>query len=220
MEFKTISLQDAQIKFAKDGINTFSGYASVFGGIDADGDTIHPGAFTKALQNTSEIKMYYNHGWRKGDMPIGKMFVKQDSVGLFVEKAEFTEGIPLAEFVAKAVKHGTVDGMSIGFGMREGAFKRKAAGRGADIFEIEYLKEVSVVDFPADSNARIHDIKSALEEVESYKEIEALLRDAGGFSRTDAKLLLARMKSMALREAESESEAKKALADVFAAFQL
>ena len=45
MEFKSLSLADAEVKFAQDGARGFSGYASKFGGVDAYGDTIHPGHF-------------------------------------------------------------------------------------------------------------------------------------------------------------------------------
>jgi HK97 family phage prohead protease len=210
MEFKQISLHDAQIKFADDGINSFSGYASVFNGVDSYGDTIHPGAFTKALEGGTEIKMYYNHGWRKDQMPIGKMFVKQDDLGLFVERAEFTKGIQLAEDVSLAVKHGTIDGISIGFGMKETGFKRKASG-GKDIYEIHMLKEVSIVDYPADDNARIMAIKSAIDDITNLKQAEAFFRDEFGLSWTAATALVSQIKSVALRD--GDAEAMKQLAE-------
>jgi HK97 family phage prohead protease len=219
MEFKQISLHDAQIKFAQDGINSFSGYASVFGGVDSYGDTIHRGAFTKALEGGTEIKMYYNHGWRKDQMPIGKMFVKQDDIGLFVERAEFTTGIKLADDVALAVKHGTIDGISIGFGMKEGGFKRKATG-GKDIYEIEVLKEVSIVDFPADDNARIMGFKSAIEEAKTVREVEAALRDLGGIDRATACLLVSRVKSLVQGELAAEAKARQELETVFSKFRV
>lgn len=207
MEFKQISLDDAGIKFANDGgVKSFSGYASTFGGTDSYGDTIHPGAYTKSVGDGAEVKMYFNHGWLRKELPIGKMFVKQDANGLFVERAEFTHGIKLADDVALAVQHKTVNGLSIGYRVNPEMTKPKSAGKGRDIFEIDFLKEVSIVDWPADGNAVITGIKSAIEEAISLKEIEALLRDAGGFSRADACALVARIKSMQQSESVAEED--------------
>ena len=217
MEFKTLRLSDAQIKFASDK-PSFTGYASKFGGVDDYGDTILPGAFTKAVAVTGgEVKMYLNHGWLRRELPVGKMFVEQDDTGLFVKGAEFTPGLDAAEAVIAAVRHGTVDGLSIGFGLLPGGFTKRAKGR--DIHEIEYLKEVSIVDFPADSAARIEDVKASIDKCESLQEIETLLREAGGFSRTDATSLVGRIKSMAQREAEVKRKVTEEIEQLFANFR-
>jgi len=42
METKRLSLQESQIKFREDQPMVFSGYASVFGGVDSYGDTVDP----------------------------------------------------------------------------------------------------------------------------------------------------------------------------------
>jgi HK97 family phage prohead protease len=218
MEFKQISLKDAQIKFSDEGVSSFSGYASVFNGNDFDNDTIHPGAFTKALETGTEIKMYYNHGWRSQQMPIGKMFVKQDHIGLYVERAEFTKGIKQADDVALAVKHGTIDGISIGFGIKSGDYKIKANG-GRDIYQISLLKEISIVDYPADKNARILAVKS-IEEAKTIREVEAALRDLGGIDRATSCLLVSRVKSLVQGELAAEAKAKAALEEVFNKFRV
>lgn len=217
MEFKQISLADAGIKFADDGtMSAFTGYGAVFGGVDSYGDTIHPGAFKAAIGDGAEVKMYFNHGWLRRELPIGKMFVYEDERGLAVKSAEFTKGIKLADDVALAVKHKTVNGLSIGYRVNESSTKSKDHGKGRDIFQIDFLKEVSVVDWPADGNALL-DVKSAIEEAESLKEIESLLRDAVGFSRADAVALVSRIKSLA--HGDRDSEAKRLAAEVAAAFQ-
>lgn len=216
MEFKTLRLSDAQIKFAGDK-PTFTGYASKFGGVDSYGDTILPGAFTKAVAATrGEVKMYFNHGWLRRELPIGKMFVEQDDVGLMVKGVEFTHGLEAAESVIAAVRHGTVDGLSIGFGLAQGGFTKRANGR--DIHEIEYLKEVSIVDFPADSAARIQDVKASLDQCETLQEIETLLREAGGFSRSEATSLVGRIKTMTQREAEAKRKLQQDLEGIFERF--
>jgi hypothetical protein len=88
--------------------------------------------------------------------------------------------------------HGAIDGLSIGFfarGYREDEDKTRT------LTDIE-LVEISVVEEPADNAARISDIKSAIEEAESIREIEALLRDAAGFSRRDAAATISRIKAL------------------------
>lgn len=218
MEFKQISLANAELKFASDGTKTsFSGYASMFGGVDTYGDTVHPGAFRPAIGDGAEVKMYFNHGWIRRELPIGKMFVQEDDRGLFVRSAEFTHGIKMADDVALAVKHNTVNGLSIGYRVKDSGVKMKSAGKGRDIHEIEFLKEVSVVDWPSDHSAIITDVKSVLEEAVSLKEIEGLLRDAGGFSRSDATSLVARIKSLTHGEREAEAKTSDILAAIHAA---
>lgn len=215
MEFKTIPLADAELKFVPDS-GAFTGYAAKFGGVDSYGDTIHPGAFTGVAASEAEVKMYFNHGWIKREMPIGKMIVVQDDVGLRVKYAEFTAGIRMADEAALAVKHRTVNGLSIGYRVSEEKSKRKADGKGRDIFGIDFLKEVSVVDWPADGHALI-DVKSAIDEIESMKQAEAFLRDGCGLSWAEAKALASQIKSVALRD--GDAEAKRLASELAAAFQ-
>ena len=214
MEFKTLPLESAELKFAPES-GAFTGYAAKFGGVDSYGDTIHPGAFTGVAGSDTEVKMYFNHGWMKREMPIGKMVVAQDDIGLRVKSAEFTRGIRMADEAALAVQHRTVNGLSIGYRVKQESTKKKSDG-GRDIYNIDFLKEVSVVDWPADGAALI-DVKSSIDEAESLKEIEALLRDAAGFSRTDATALVSRIKSMCRGEREAEMKASSEITAAIAA---
>lgn len=204
LEYKSLSLDAAELKFAPDS-GSFTGYASVFGGVDTYGDTIHPGAFTDSVGDGREVKMYFNHGWRKYELPIGKMFVKQDERGLRVERAEFTTGLQLAEEVKSALSHRTVEGLSIGYELDPTGFKTKGTGKGRDIYAVKSLKEISVVDWPADSAALV-DMKSAIEDAIALKDIEGLLRDAAGFSRAEATALVSRIKSLSRGDHEGEVE--------------
>ncbi|MBY0240813.1 MAG: HK97 family phage prohead protease, partial [Burkholderiaceae bacterium] len=99
---KTLKLDQVSLKFDGD-TGVFSGYASVFGGVDSYGDTIIKGAFEATLRN-SKPKMFFNHEWR---MPIGKWTkAKEDDKGLWVE-GELTPGLMLAQDVRAAMVHGT-----------------------------------------------------------------------------------------------------------------
>jgi hypothetical protein len=63
----------------------------------------------------------------------------------------------------------------------------------------------------------VGDVKSVIEGAESLKEIEACLRDAGGFSRTDATALVARIKFLSRGERADEAKTSELLAAIQAA---
>lgn len=195
METKSLSLATCELKFAENS-KSFSGYASVFGGVDSYGDTIFPGAFKSVIGEGAWVKMYYNHNWRSNQLPIGRMLVEEDDHGLRVKEAAFTPGVKLADEVYQALQHGSVDGLSIAYQLKPSQYKANKTG-GKDIYGFAKLREVSVVDDPADSNAVIDNVKSAIEEAEILKQIETILRDAGGFTRGDACALVSRIKSLA-----------------------
>lgn len=176
---KTLKLEDADIKM--DGeTGKFSGYASVFGGVDSYGDTLVKGAFESTLRG-AKPKMFFNHDWT---MPIGKWTkAKEDDHGLFVE-GELTPGLGLSADVRAAMQHGTLDGLSIGGYLKKGDYEETEGGR--IIRKWSNLMEVSPVVFPADGAARIDltsvkniDFEAALPECKTEKDIERLLRDAG-----------------------------------------
>lgn len=191
---KTLSLSDVSLKMEGD-VGKFSGYASVFDGVDSYGDTITKGAFSDTLSTHGAPKMFFNHEWT---MPIGKYTtVKEDDHGLYVE-GELTPGLALAGDVRAAMKHGTLDGLSIGGYVQRGDYQDTEKGR--VINKWSRLMEISPVVFPADSAARVDSVKSemleAIEQIETIRDLERLLRDAGGFSKGAAIALAARVKSI------------------------
>jgi HK97 family phage prohead protease len=210
---KTLALEGVDLKLDGD-TGRFSGYASVFGGVDSYGDTIIKGAFESSLRQNGKPKMFFNHSW---DMPVGKWLVaKEDDHGLFVE-GELTPGLSLAADVRAALKHGTLDGLSIGGFLKKGDYEETEGGR--IIRKWSSLMEVSPVVFPADGAARIDlsSVKSAelIEEIagiQTLREFEGWLRDAAGLSKGAAQALTARAKAvLGLRDAgEAEAEAKAA----------
>ena len=206
---KSLSLSDCDIKM--DGeTGKFAGYASVFGGVDSYGDTIIKGAFETTLKRDGKPKMFYGHQAFDG-LPIGKWTVaKEDDHGLYVE-GEITPGMSLAGDVRAALKHGTLDGLSIGGYLKAGDFEMLDDGKRL-IKKWSRLIEISVVTFPADSAARVDlaSVKSEIEQIDTIQEFERFLRDAGGFSREAAKTILSRAKDLLnLRDAGHEGEAKQ-----------
>jgi HK97 family phage prohead protease len=183
----------------------FEGYASVFGGIDAMGDTIMKGAFSETIDpenRSAPVMMLANHN---SSFPIGKWLdLAEDDTGLYCY-GELTPGHSVASNVYASMKHGAISGLSIGF-RPETAEEIEDGGR--RISKIN-LVEISVVGFPADNDARISIVKSEIEEIKSVRDCELFLRDAG-FSRSMAKALLGQLRPLYLREAEEERQHKQA----------
>lgn len=201
MERKLACVDALELKFDEARKGFFSGYASKFNGVDSYGDTIVPGAYKKTLKKRDRpIALRWNH---YGPV-IGKWLeLREDDAGLYVE-GELTPGHSTAEDAYALMKHGAVTGLSIGY--RPLQITDRGDGT-RDLKEIE-LVEISVVESPADLAAQIGDVKAALDAADSLKDIESLLREAAGISRTDATALVSRIKSLV--RGERDAEAKQA----------
>lgn len=204
---KTLSLNDVQLKMEGE-TGRFSGYATVFGGQHASGDVIVKGAFDYTLRTHGKPRMFLEHAWANpfaggaAALPIGRyLTAKEDDRGLFVE-GEFTPGMSLSADVRAAMKHGTLDGLSVGGFLKKGDYDETDTGR--VIRRWTRLLEVSPVVFPDDGAARIDqasvkggaDILEAIAEIDSVRDLECLLRDAAGLSKGASTALVARVKSL------------------------
>jgi len=208
MPYKSLPFADAQFKLEGDDA-TFTGYASTFGNVDAGGDTILKGAYKETLKLNGLPKMFFNHDAYA--VPIGK-WVKavEDDYGLLLT-GEFTPGNVQAEQVRAALKHGTVDSLSIGYSLKPGDFQETPTGR--TIKRVARLPETSIVTFPMDGRAKVDlsSVKFADEVagIETIRDFEYFLRDAGNFSKGAAQALTARAKTLfSLRDADQIDEAK------------
>lgn len=210
MKFKKLDLQKLDLKFVGEGM-TFSGYASVFGGVDSYGDTIDPKAYEKTLTDrTRPIRMRWNH---YGPV-IGKWLrMTTDSVGLFVE-GELTPGHSTAIDTYASLKHGAIDGLSIGY-IAKSAIENPDGTR--LLKEIELI-EISIVEEPADINATVSNIKSAIEKANSIREIEATLRDSAGLSRLEACAVVSRIKSVIQSDFDNDKKQAQEIAQLFKSF--
>ena len=218
---KTLSLQAVDLKMDGD-TGRFKGYASVFGGVDSYGDTIVKGAFESTLRKNGKPKMFYNHQW---DMPIGKwMVAKEDDHGLYVE-GELTPALSRSEDVRAAMKHGTIDGLSIGGYIERGDYDETETGR--VVRKWGNLMEISPVVFPADaaaladaSDMKGGEVLQIIEHIDSVRDLESFLRDAGGLSKGVAVALTARAKKILVQGEPDHGDAEaKALAELSQRFQ-
>ena len=211
MEHKSIALADAQFKMASDGAH-FVGLASTFGNVDSYGDTIVKGAYAETLTKNGMPKMFWGHDSEA--VPLGKWIKAQETDTGLLMTGEFTPGNALAQEVKAALMHGTVDSMSIGYRLKKGDYTDTDTGR--IIKNVSQLAEVSIVTFPADKFARV-DLSSVksygdeIKQIETIRDMELFLRDAGQFTKGAAQALTARAKELFNRRdaGDGDKEAKE-----------
>ena len=203
MQIKTLSLVDCALKFAPDTPGHFQGYGSVFNVKDAHRDIVMPGAYADVIKSGDPVHVYTNHGWLRGDLPIGRWSdLAEDATGL-KGSAQLEMQMPAALNGYWAMKAGLVDGLSVAIATGPDDVERQPDGTRL-IHRVRALKEISIVTTPANAAARVVDVKGvdileAIESADSIRELEHLLRDAAGLSKAGAAALVARCKSLAVR---------------------
>jgi HK97 family phage prohead protease len=205
---KDMPLSECDFKFrTMDGAFQFEGYASVWGRVDSYGDTVLKGAFAESLEKERMPLMLYGHN---ANRVIGKWVkMAEDDRGLYVV-GELTPGHSEAKDIEALMKHGAISGLSIG-GYTTDAEDKADRGKIIKAFD---LFEVSLVSMPAEDEARIDpaSFKSRLNEADTIKDIEALLREAGGFSRSNATAIVAKLRAIFQRDADNKGKEKDELA--------
>lgn len=207
---------------------TFEGYGSIFGNIDSYGEVVEPGAFAKSLGRHAKEKtkplMLWQHN---SDEPIGVWEdLHEDEKGLRGTGRLLT-GIRRADEAYIMLKAGAVQGLSIGY--RE--VRAEPDGTIRRLRELD-LREISIVSFPANRQARIQAVKS--ERMEEFarrlrdgdpmpiKEFEDILREVGvpkAMALQIASVGYAKaIRSESEGEATTNAVAIKALAEAVASF--
>ncbi|MDO6718821.1 HK97 family phage prohead protease [Psychrosphaera sp. 1_MG-2023] len=197
----------------------FEGYGSIFGNKDSYSDIVVKGAFEKSLKSHSEKETLPAMLWQhKMDEPIGIYTeMKEDETGLFVKGRLLIEDDPLAKRAHAHLKAGSITGLSIGYVLEDYEYDKEKGGW--LLKEID-LWEISLVTFPANEEARISDVKSALmsDELPQPSLVEKCLRDVG-FSRKQSKAFMADGYK-ALRDAEeNEDEVRDSLESLKSIFK-
>lgn len=191
---QTLSLNNCDIKFAT-AEGAFSGYGSVFGNVDSKNDIIMPGAYAEVLKAAERLPVYVNHGWLRDALPVGHWSgLKEDDRGLYGD-ANLIMQMPSAVDAYWGMKSGLVTGLSVAILPDAKATERRADGVRV-IHRIKALKEISIVTDPANDAARVTDIKTAdeVEQIETIRDFERFLRDAGGLTKGATEALVARAK--------------------------
>ena len=196
---------ESEVKADAKGI--FTGYGSIFGNEDQGNDIVKKGAFAKSLTQRppSKVKMLYQH---KTDEPIGVFTdIYEDNKGLFV-KGQLAMGTQKGREAYELLKMGALDGMSIGFKADPDKQAYNENKRGVRTLKEVDLMEISLVTFPMNESALIETVKG---NAKNIREWEKILRDAGGLSRTEAKIG-AKALSESLNQRDAED--KQSLADL------
>lgn len=162
----------------------FEGMASVFGVLDQMDDVVAPDAFADTLKER-KVRILWQHDVRE---VIGTpLEIMETEEGLFL-RAQLVMDTQRARETHALLKAGAIDALSIGFRVREFEINEDTGIR--TLKKVD-LFEVSVVTFPALEVARITDVRSA-DAMKTIGDFERFLRDAGGFSRADAKRIASR----------------------------
>ncbi len=129
--------------------NRFDGYAAVFSMPDSGGDVIMPGAFQKALARKQALPLLWQHDIKN---PIGVIeSIAEDTRGLKIS-GHFTTGAQIGSDANALVCDGALNGLSIGYRVRQFSLNRLRKIR--ILTELE-LVEISVVTFPMQPLARL-----------------------------------------------------------------
>lgn len=179
-----------------------SGYCSVFGQVDTYDDTIEPHAYDAVVASGTKPLMFFNHA--SYCVPIGvwdKLSV--DGRGLFIE-GRLNLNNKQGKEVFDALKFGSMNGLSVAITIQDEDVEYDDEGI-RHIKNVRELYEVSIVNFPADKNARISDIKS--DTIKSIRDVEHSLCEVG-FSQTDAKGVISLVKTALTQEQRDAEKAK------------
>jgi HK97 family phage prohead protease len=172
----------------------FEGYASVFDIIDQGHDIIIRGAFLRSLKErgAQAIRFLWQHDPSE---PIGRIEeVREDQRGLYVRGRLLLDVARAREAHALMVA-GALDGLSIGFHTVTADLDDFTGVR--RLMDVD-LWEISLVTFPMQPEARVTSFKTMGKTmgkttgkktgpITTLRAFETFLRDAGGFSRSEAK---------------------------------
>lgn len=159
MNMKHLSF-DFNVK-SLDETGTFSGYASVFGNRDSEGDVVQKGAFARTLAEWAQKgrlpPMLWQHDRKQ---PIGCFtLMKEDDKGLYVEGKLLIDDIPQAKTAHALLKNKVLGGMSVGYSVQNWEYDK--FNNILNLLELK-LYEVSLVTFPANEQATVDNVKHGL----------------------------------------------------------
>lgn len=199
------TVKHKQFAFKASTVNddgTFEGYGAVFNNVDSYREIVAPGAFAdslKAIQASGDpLPALWQHNSKE---PIGGYdLLVEDAHGLKVSGFLLKDHVTRAAEAYALMKRRVIKGMSIGYYVLEDSWNEKDRVRTLTKLD---LQEISIVTFPANAEAQIESVKSALANgnLPSLSEFEDILREAG-FSKSQSTVIA----SHGLKELLSRSE--------------
>ena len=188
-----------------DETGKISGYASTYNNPDLSGDVMLPGCYAPALAKIEKSGvmpvMFFSHDhW---SVPCGRWdSIKSDDTGLYVT-GRINKDLESGKEIYSALKFGSMSGLSVGFSFGPDDVEGNDAG-GYDFKSIPDLMEISICAMPCNQSARIDAVKSLdVESIKDYKTAERYLRDAGDFSREQAKKFISCLKAVFTSERDA-----------------
>ena len=182
-----------------------SGYASTYNNPDLAGDVMLPGCYDAVLNKIKSSGvmpvMFFSHDhW---SVPCGTWDeITSDEKGLYVS-GRINRDLESGKEIYSALKFGSLSGLSVGFSFSPEGVEDNDAG-GYDFKAIDDLMEISICAMPCNQNARIDAVKSFdVESIRDYKTAERYLRDAGDFSREQAKKFISCLKAVFTSERDA-----------------
>ena len=174
-ERRTFTVRDIEARQAEDGTMRMAGYAAVFNEASLPLpfiEKIAPGAFSKTLQETPDVRLLANHeGLPMARTKNGTMRLYEDEVGLYFEAelANTQEARDLYTLVAR----GDVDQMSFAFRVIRQNWSKDRTER--TLTEVSLADgDVSIVTYPAYPATSVEAreaIKRAILEIKEGREV-------------------------------------------------
>lgn len=206
MKTKTLTFDTDKVE--KDG--SFGGYCNVFGVKDSYGDVVQKGAFDASIKHWQAKNKFPPILWQHDTSQVIGVWTElvEDERGLYGRGKLLIDDVAKAREAHALLKHGAIDGLSIGYMIKDSDFDQKSETLFLKALD---LREISVVTFPANDESRIDAVKSLLQkgELPTLAQFEKFLREAG-FSKNQAVAIA----SHGLRQllGEPKDDAEKALA--------
>ena len=153
------------LQFKMEGVDDqgiFTGHASVFNVVDLDGDVVEPGAFAETLATgaaSAGVLIFGQHEDRKE--PLGRTLeLREDSIGLYV-KGQISDTTAGRDY-RQLIRDGVLDQMSIGYIALEYYIDEQQVRH---LTKLDLL-EISIVNYPANTEARIESYKGGKKPME------------------------------------------------------
>lgn len=174
------------------------GLAVGYGDMDNGGDIVAPGAIAASMAGRKSLPMLLFHDHKR---PVGVWTeFRETDAGLLV-KGRFDDTRDGQEAKARA-RSGSLGGLSMGYR----TLKHRFEGKARHLLEVA-LHEISLVTIPMHDRTRVLSVKDILDSggEPTVRQFEAFLRDAGGFSKSQATTLASACKPHLRGEPEAKA---------------
>lgn len=144
-------------EFKADGQGLIEGIASTYNGIDSYGDQVAPGAYAETLLQHRMANTTPSMLWaHRASEPIGKWTRLQEAPRGLVVHGQLNLKTDRGAQAFEHLRGGDLSGLSVGYDVPKNGSEMRGPVR---LLKSLRLHEISVVSMPADSGARISNVK-------------------------------------------------------------